>query len=187
MWFVGAPARARRPLPGIGRSRALRSDPRPDRLCCVTRSTSGRFRATEGGIGDQWRALALRLTVLTLPAQVVGAFVGFLPTLLLGRRVLGVWWVPSLVLVGIGVVAGLAIGRLAHPPRHQIRAAVALAAVFGLVGFLILRLLVQLRLPEGTASPALPWVIGSLVVVLLQSLVVGAVWRRRSVRETDRV
>jgi hypothetical protein len=25
------------------------------------------------------------------------------------------------------------------------------------------------------------------VVVLLQSLVVGAVWRRRSVRETDRV
>ncbi len=93
---------------------------------------------------------------------------------------------PSLVLVGIGVVAGLAIGRLAHPPRDQLRAAVALAAGFGLVGFLILRLLVQVRLPEGTPSSVLPWLIGSLVVVVLQSLVVCVVWRRRSLRETDR-
>ena len=142
--------------------------------------------STDGLIRGQWWALALRLAVLTLPAQLVGAFVGFLPTLLLGRRVLGVPWVPSLVLVGIGIVAGLAIGRLAHPPRDQQQAAVALAAGFGLVGFLILRLLVQIRLPEGTPSSVLPWVIGSVVVVLLQSLAVGVVWRRRSVRDTDR-
>lgn len=142
--------------------------------------------STDASIRGQWRALALRLTVLTLPAQLVGAFVGFLPTLLLGRRVLGLWWVPSLVLVGIGVVAGLAIGRLAHPPRDRQRAAVAVAAGFGLIGFWILRLLVQIRLPEGTPGAVLPWVIGSVVVVVLQSLVVDVVWRRRSLRETDR-
>jgi hypothetical protein len=142
--------------------------------------------APGGTIRDQWRALALRLTVLTLPAQLVGAFVGFLPTLLLGRRVLSVPWVPSLVLVGIGVAAGVAIGRLAHPPRGQQRAAVALAAGFGLAGFLVLRLLVQIRQPDGTPSSLLPWVVGALAVVLLQSLVTGLMWRRRSVRETDR-
>jgi formate-dependent nitrite reductase membrane component NrfD len=133
----------------------------------------------------QWRALALRLTVLTLPAQLVGALVGFLPTLLLGRRLVGVPWLPGLVLVGIGVVAGLAIGKLAHPPRDQLRAAVALAAGFALVGVLILRLLVQVRLPAGTPSSVLPWLIGALVVVALQSLVVYVAWRRRSLRGTD--
>ena len=143
--------------------------------------------ATDGATREQWRALALRLTVLTLPAQLVGAFVGFLPTLLLGRRVLSFPWVPSLVLVGIGAVAGLAVGRVAHPPRDHHRAAVALAAGFGLVSFLVLRLLIQLRQPEGTPSAVLPWVVGSLAVVLLQSLVVGLVWRRRSLREVDRV
>jgi hypothetical protein len=142
--------------------------------------------ATASTIREQWRALALRLTVLTLPAQLVGAFVGFLPTLLLGRSVLSLPWVPGLVLVGIGVVAGLAVGRLAHPPRDRRRAAVALAGGFGLVSFLVLRLLVQLRQPEGTPTAVLSWVVGTLVVVLLQSLVVGLVWRRRSLQEPDR-
>ena len=141
---------------------------------------------TDSLIRTQWRALALRLTVLTLPAQLVGAVVGFLPTLLLGRRVIGVPWVPSLVLVGLGVVGGLALGRMAHPPRDQQRAAVALAAGFGLVGFLVLRLLVQIRLPAGTPPSVLPWLIGSSAVVVLQSLVVYLVWRRRSLWETER-
>ena len=143
--------------------------------------------ATDDTIREQWLALALRLTVLTLPAQLLGAFVGFLPTLLLGRRVLSFPWVPSLVLVGIGAVAGLTIGRLAHPPRAHRRAAVALAAGLGLASFLVLRLLIQLRQPEGIPSAVLPWVVGSLVVVLLQSLVVSLVWRRRSLSEPDRV
>lgn len=142
--------------------------------------------ATDSTIREQWRALALRLTVLTLPAQLAGAFLGFLPTVLLGRRVLSFPLVPSLVLVGIGAVAGLAVGRLAHPPRDRHWAAVALAAGFGLVSFVVLRLLVELRRPEGTPSALLPWVAGSLVVVLLQSLVVGLVWRRRSLQESDR-
>jgi hypothetical protein len=131
-------------------------------------------------VGGQWRALALRLTVLVLPSQLLGAFLGFLPILLLGRRVVALPWLSGLVLLGMGLVAGAAIGRLAHPPRDRVRAAIGLTAVFGLVSFLVLRLLVQLRLPEGSSPPAVTWVVGSLVVVLLQSLAVALVWRRRA-------
>lgn len=136
-------------------------------------------------VNDQWRALALRLTVLVLPSQLLGAFVGFLPIMLLGGRVVGLPWLPGLVLVGMGLVAGAAIGRLAHPPQDHIRAAVGLSAVFGLVSFLVIRLLVQLRLPDGSSPPALVWLVGSVVVVVVQSLVVLAGWRRRSSQGLD--
>jgi len=129
-----------------------------------------------------WRALCLRLAVLTLPAQVLGAFVGGLPTLILGARVLDAPWVPSLVLVGMGGVTGLAVGLLAHPPRDRWRSAVALAAGFGLAGFVILRILVQVRLPPGSPTTVLPWLIGPVVVLLVQSILVALLWRRRTQR-----
>lgn len=130
----------------------------------------------------QWRPLALRLTVLVLPAQLVGAFLGFLPTLLLGPRILDVPWVSSLVLVGMGLVAGAAVGRFATPPYDRGRAPLVLVAGFGLVAFLLLRLLVQIRLPEGSSPGVLAWVIGGVVVVLLQTWVTALLWRRRSAR-----
>jgi hypothetical protein len=105
---------------------------------------------------------------------------GFLPTLALGRQVLTVPWMPSLVLVGIGAVAGLAVGLLARPPRHQWAPAVVVAAGYGLVGFAVIGLLVRLRLPDGAAPSALSWLIGAVVVVGLQSLVVALAWRRRA-------
>ena len=91
---------------------------------------------------------------------------------LLGQLVVAFPWLSGLVLLGIGLVAGVAVGRLAHPPRDHVRAAVGLTAAFGLVSFLVLRLIVQLRLPEGSAATAVAWVVGSLVVVLVQSVVV---------------
>lgn len=131
---------------------------------------------------DQWRPLALRLTVLVLPAQLVGAFLGFLPTLLLGPRIIDVPWLSSLVLVGMGLVAGVAVGRFATPPYERERAALGLVAVFGLLALLLLRLLVQIRLPEGSSPGVLAWVVGGVVVVLLQTLVTAWLWRRRSAR-----
>jgi len=133
--------------------------------------------------GD-WPALCLRLAVITLPALLIGAFLGFVPTMLLGPRTLSVPWVPSLVLVGMGAATGLAIGLLARPPRDRFAAALAVAAGYGLAGFLILRLLVQIRLPAGASTAALTWVIGGLVVVTLQSIIVGLLWRRRAAQPT---
>lgn len=144
-----------------------------------------RTARSELTLPDQWRALALRLTVVILPAQLVGAFVGFLPILLLGSSAVGLTWLSGLVLVGIGLVGGAAIGRLARPPSQHPRSAVVVAAGFGLVGFLVLRLLVQIRLPEGSAPPVLAWVVGAVVVVLVQSLVVAVLWRRRALRRDD--
>lgn len=126
-----------------------------------------------------WRALGLRLAVVTLPAQLVGAFLGIVPTLLVGRHVLSVPWLPTLTLVGMGGVAGLAVGYLAHPPRQPRGLAVAVAAGFGLVGFAVIVLLVGLRLPAG-ASSSLTWLLGAVVVVVVQSAVVGLLWRRRA-------
>ena len=138
---------------------------------------------TSPGRSDSgWRPVFLRLAVLTLPAQLVGALLGFVPTLALGRRVLTVPWMPSLVLVGIGVVSGVAIGLLARPPRHQWAPAVAVAAGYGLVGFAVIGLLLRLRLPAGAAPSVLTWLVGAVVVVALQSLVVALVWRRRALR-----
>ncbi|HYI56437.1 MAG TPA: hypothetical protein VEX57_20890 [Microlunatus sp.] len=127
-----------------------------------------------------WRALGLRLAVVTLPAHLVGAFLGIVPTLLVGRHVLSVPWLPTLTLVGMGGVAGLAIGYLAHPPRQPRGLAVAVAAGFGLVGFAVIVLLVRLRLPAGVASSSLNWLVGAVVVVAVQSAVVGLLWRRRA-------
>ena len=123
--------------------------------------------------------------MLVLPAQVLGAFLGFLPILLLGQRAVALPWLSGLVLLGIGLVAGAAVGRLAHPPRDHLRAGVGLTAAFGLVSFLVLRLIVQLRLPVGSSPPASAWVVGSVIVVLVQSLVVVVSWRRRLSRGLD--
>jgi len=128
---------------------------------------------------EGWRALGLRLAVVTLPAQLVGAFLGIVPTLLLGRLVLSVPWLPSLTLVGMGVVAGLAIGLLAHPPRRPRGLALAAAAGFGLAGFGLIGLLVRLRLPDGVGSSGLSWLLGALIAVAIQSIIVGLLWRRR--------
>ncbi len=147
--------------------------------------TADRTASADLTVAGQWRALALRLTVLVLPAQVLGAFLGFLPILLLGQRVVAFPWLSGLVLLGMGLVAGAAVGRLAHPPRDHVRAAVGLTAAFGLVSFLVLRLIVQLRLPEGSSPPVMAWVVGSVVVVLVQSVVVVVSWRRRSSRGLD--
>lgn len=123
--------------------------------------------------------------MLVLPSQLLGAFLGFLPIFLLGPRVVALPWLSGLVLLGIGLVAGAAIGRLAHPPRDRVPVAIGMTAVFGLVSFLVLRLLVQLRLPEGSSPPAMVWVVGSVVVVIVQSLVVSVSWHRRSGRRLD--
>jgi hypothetical protein len=88
-------------------------------------------------------------------------------------------WLPTLTLVGMGGVAGLAVGYLAHPPRQPRGLAVAVAAGFGLVGFAVIVLLVRLRLPAG-ASSSLTWLLGAVVVVVVQSAVVGLLWRRRA-------
>ncbi|HEY5786037.1 MAG TPA: hypothetical protein VIT65_14800 [Microlunatus sp.] len=131
-------------------------------------------------VTDQgWRALGLRLAVVTLPAQLVGAFLGIVPTLLLGRHVLSVPWLPSLVLVGMGGVAGLAVGLLAHSPRRRRGPALAVAAGFGLVGFALIALLVSLRLPPGVGPSGLTWLLGALIVVAIQSIIVALLWRRR--------
>ena len=75
---------------------------------------------------------------------------------------------------------GLAVGLLAHPPQDRWRSAVALAAGFALAGFVILRILVQLRLPPGSPTTVLPWLIGPVVVLLVQSILVALLWRRRT-------
>lgn len=129
---------------------------------------------------SRWRALCLRLAVITLPALVVGALIGFVPTLALGARVLTATWAPSLVLVGMGAVCGLANGLLARPPHDRLAPAVAVAAGYAFAGFLILRLLVQIRLPPGSTPTILPWVIGGLVVMIMQSIVVALLWRRQA-------
>ncbi len=129
---------------------------------------------------DGWRALALRLTVLVLPAQVVGAFLGYLPLLLLGGRVIDLPWVSGLVLVGMGAVAGAAVGRFATPPEDERRTAVLLAGAYALAAFLVLRLLVEIRLPEGSSPSVLVWVVGAVIVVAVQSAVTTLLWRTRS-------
>lgn len=140
------------------------------------------MESTRTDLSSDWRALCLRLAVITLPAMLVGAFVGFLPTIVLGARVLALPWLPSLVVVGMGAVSGLATGLLAHPPRGRLAAAAAVAAGFGLGGFLLLRLLVQVRLPAGSMTTALPWIMGGLLVVVVQSIVVVLLWRRQVAR-----
>lgn len=132
------------------------------------------------GDGERWRALALRLTVPTLPAQLVGALLGFLPTLLLGRQAPTADWAPALVLVGAGAVAGWAVGRWAEPPRPGRGVALALVAAFGAVSFLIITTVAQLGV-RAVATPAAPltWVVGTLVVVVLQTVVATVCWRRR--------
>lgn len=127
-----------------------------------------------------WRALGLRLAVVTLPAQLVGAFVGIVPSLLLGDHLPSVPWLPNLVLVGMGAVAGLAIGWLAHPPRRRGPAALAMTAGFGLAAFAVIGLLARLQLPAGVGPSGLFWVLGALIAVAVQSVIVALVWRRRA-------
>lgn len=130
---------------------------------------------TDGG----WRALGLRLAVVTLPAQLVGAFVGFVPALLLGRHLPSAPWLPNLVLVGMGAVAGLAIGLLAHPPRPR-GPALAMAAGFGLAAFAVIALLARLQLPAGVGPSSLFWMLGAVIAVAVQSVIVALLWRRRA-------
>lgn len=125
-----------------------------------------------------WSALCLRLAVVTLPAQLVGGLVGSVPLFVLADRVRTVPWLAALVVIAMGVVGGLAMGLLSRPPAHRRLAATAVAAGFGLAGFLVLRLLAELRL-SGASGPAAGWVVGALLVVVAQSLVLVGVWRRR--------
>lgn len=126
-----------------------------------------------------WRALGLRLAVVTLPAQLVGAFLGIVPTLVLGPHVLSAPWLPNLVLVGMGGVAGAAVGLLAHPPRPR-GPALAMAAGFGLAGFAVIALLARLQLPAGVGPSGLFWLVGAVITVAVQSIIVALLWRRRS-------
>src|SRR5689334_12462719 len=106
-----------------------------------------------------WSALCLRLTVLTLPAQVLGAVVGAVPTYALGAGTVAAPWVAALVPVAMGTAAGVAVGRLSAPPARRFPAAAAVAAGFGLASFAVLRLIAQLRVTGAPTSP-LSWLLG---------------------------
>lgn len=125
-----------------------------------------------------WSAFCLRLAVTVLPAQLVGALVGVIPTIALGASIVRVPWVAALVPLGMGALAGVAVGRLSAPPDRRLPVAAAVAAAFGLAAFAILRLLAQLRVPGASTSPS-TWLLGGLLVVLAQSVVAVVLWRRR--------
>lgn len=94
----------------------------------------------------------------------------------------------TLVVVGAGLVAGVAIGLLLRPDRHRILAYAGLAAAVAVAVYVLLLGAAQLRRPEW--APAVPlgaFLRGSLMVAAVQTAGAVPLWwlRSRSRRDLD--
>lgn len=129
----------------------------------------------------EWRPLLLRMFVVVVPAQVVGAILGGLPLALIPpRTLLDNLWLATFPVVGAGVVSGVALGLLVRPVAGRLLSWAGVGAAFGLASWAVLMVLVNLAVADGATSPGWSsFASGALVLVGLQTaLSVGLWWGR---------
>jgi hypothetical protein len=124
------------------------------------------------------------MLLVVLPAELVGAFLAVTVLTATGalrdRPGLSV-----LVVVVAGLLAGAGLGLALRPDRHQLVPYALAGAGLGMAVFVLLLGLAQLRLPAVSARASFgDFLLGALVVAVVQTAVSLALWWARSRNRT---
>ena len=133
-----------------------------------------------------WPRVIVRMVLIILPGLLVGSFAGAIVVGALGVSVLRDQ--PGLTLlmpVLAGLIAGAGLGLLLKPERDRLMAYALVSIGVGIAAYLLLFGLAQLRAPAiAPAAPLSAYLLGPLIVAVVQSLLAIGLWvlrlRRRA-------
>lgn len=128
-------------------------------------------RGPDGPVGLPWYRSLVRVVLVVVPAQIVGALLA--TVVIVAVDLTAHPGASALFWVLPGVVAGLGVGLLLRPGRALPWGRVGLAAAVGAVSYLLLVLLGQTRSPS-SATVLTPRLLGALLGCVAIQTAVGA-------------
>ena len=128
-----------------------------------------------------WPRVLARMLLVVLPGQLLGNFLA-VAVLSASGALRDRPGLSVLMIVAGGLLAGVGLALVLRPERDQIVAYVVAAAAVGIAVFVLLLGLAQLRLPAiSPGASAGDFLLGALVVAVVQTVAALPLWWRRSV------